>query len=124
MWDELAAAAWIDPTLITKRVTRYMGIDLARGAGYGNTLTWAAKMRRGCPRVPSKCRWTWTMSASTGCSCADVGTDGFLSLDISVDRARYFSGEGVFGPLRLMTNCWISRRWRSSCSAAFLERSL
>jgi len=40
MWDELAAAAWVDPTLITKQETRYMGVDLDRGAGYGNTLTW------------------------------------------------------------------------------------
>jgi purine nucleosidase len=40
MWDELAAAAWIDPTLITKRETRYMGVDIDHGAGYGNTLTW------------------------------------------------------------------------------------
>ncbi|MGA8619751.1 MAG: nucleoside hydrolase [Candidatus Sulfotelmatobacter sp.] len=43
MWDELAAAAWIDPTLITKRESRYMDLDLDRGAGYGNTLTWAEK---------------------------------------------------------------------------------
>ncbi len=43
MWDELAAAAWIDPTLITKRETRYMSVDLDRGAGYGNTLTSATK---------------------------------------------------------------------------------
>ena len=43
MWDELAAAAWIDPTLITRRETRYMAVDLDRGAGYGNTLTWAEK---------------------------------------------------------------------------------
>jgi purine nucleosidase len=43
MWDELAAAAWIDPTIITKSETRYMGVDLDRGAGYGNTLTWPAK---------------------------------------------------------------------------------
>jgi inosine-uridine nucleoside N-ribohydrolase len=43
MWDELAAAAWIDPTLITKRETRYMEVDLDRGAGYGNTLTWTEK---------------------------------------------------------------------------------
>ena len=43
MWDELAAAAWIDPSLITKRETRYMGVDLDRGAGYGNTMTWAEK---------------------------------------------------------------------------------
>jgi purine nucleosidase len=43
MWDELAAAAWIDPSLITKSETRYMGVDLGQGAGYGNTLTWMEK---------------------------------------------------------------------------------
>ena len=42
MWDELAAAAWIDPSLITKTETRHMGVDLDRGAGYGNTVTWPA----------------------------------------------------------------------------------
>ena len=40
MWDELAAAAWIDPSLITKKETRYMSVDIDHGAGYGNTLTW------------------------------------------------------------------------------------
>ena len=43
MWDELAAAAWIDPSLITKKETRYLGVDLDRGAGYGNTLTWTER---------------------------------------------------------------------------------
>ena len=43
MWDELAAAAWIDPSLITRKETRYMSVDLDRGAGYGNTLTWTEK---------------------------------------------------------------------------------
>src|SRR5581483_203062 len=43
MWDELAAAAWIDPSLITKRETRYMSVNLDRGAGYGATLTWTEK---------------------------------------------------------------------------------
>ena len=42
MWDELAAAAWIDPSVITKSETRYMTVDLDRGATYGNTLTWPA----------------------------------------------------------------------------------
>ena len=41
LWDELAAAAWLDPTVITKKEIRYMDIDLDRGAGYGNTLTWS-----------------------------------------------------------------------------------
>jgi len=43
MWDELAAVAWIDPTIITKTETRYMSVDLDRGAGYGNTLTSGTK---------------------------------------------------------------------------------
>jgi len=40
LWDELTAAAWLDPSVITKTETRYMDIDLDQGAGYGNTLTW------------------------------------------------------------------------------------
>ncbi len=40
MWDELAAAAWIDPSVITQKETRYMSVDIGHGAGYGNTLTW------------------------------------------------------------------------------------
>jgi len=40
LWDELAAMAWLDPSLITKSETRYMDIDLNRGANYGNILTW------------------------------------------------------------------------------------
>ena len=43
MWDELAAAAWIDPTIITRRETRFMSVDLSRGLEYGNTLTWSEK---------------------------------------------------------------------------------
>jgi len=40
LWDELAAAAWLDPSLITAHETRYLDVDLNRGAGYGNTLSW------------------------------------------------------------------------------------
>lgn len=41
LWDELAAAAWLDPTIITKRETRYLDVNLDRGAGYGDMLTWS-----------------------------------------------------------------------------------
>ncbi len=41
MWDELAAAAWLDPSLITRQEVRYMDVDLDRGAGHGNTLIWS-----------------------------------------------------------------------------------
>jgi purine nucleosidase len=40
MWDELAAAAWIDPTIIGKEMQLFMDIDYSHGAGYGNTLVW------------------------------------------------------------------------------------
>ena len=40
LWDELTSAAWLDPTLITKKENRYMDVNLDRGAGYGDTLTW------------------------------------------------------------------------------------
>lgn len=41
MWDELAAAAWLDPGIITKEETLYMDIDISHGPSYGNTLSWA-----------------------------------------------------------------------------------
>lgn len=40
LWDELAAAAWLDPSLITAKETRYLDMNLDRGAGYGDTLSW------------------------------------------------------------------------------------
>jgi inosine-uridine nucleoside N-ribohydrolase len=40
LWDELAAAAWIDPSLITQKEMLYMDVDLDHGADYGNTLSW------------------------------------------------------------------------------------
>jgi len=42
MWDEVAALAWLDPSLITRQRSVYMDIDIDHGAGYGNTLSWAA----------------------------------------------------------------------------------
>jgi len=41
LWDELAAAAWIDPTIITKKEARFLDVILSRGPGYGDTLSWA-----------------------------------------------------------------------------------
>jgi purine nucleosidase len=43
LWDELAAAAWLDPSVITKKETLFMDVDLERGAGYGNTLSWTER---------------------------------------------------------------------------------
>ncbi|HTW67376.1 MAG TPA: nucleoside hydrolase [Bryobacteraceae bacterium] len=43
MWDELAAAAWLDPSVITKSETRYLSVDIDHGAGYGNTVSWTTR---------------------------------------------------------------------------------
>jgi purine nucleosidase len=40
LWDELASVAWLDPSVITAKDKRYLDIDLSRGAGYGDTLSW------------------------------------------------------------------------------------
>jgi inosine-uridine nucleoside N-ribohydrolase len=47
MWDELAAAAWIDPSIITREEMIYMDGEIDHGAGYGNTLSWALGMNPG-----------------------------------------------------------------------------
>jgi len=45
LWDELAAAAWLDPSLITGELQLYMDMNLDRGAGYGDTLTWSDRVK-------------------------------------------------------------------------------
>ncbi|MFC6646554.1 nucleoside hydrolase [Granulicella cerasi] len=45
LWDELEAAAWIDPKIITKERELYIDVDLTRGPNYGNTLSWSAKTK-------------------------------------------------------------------------------
>jgi inosine-uridine nucleoside N-ribohydrolase len=42
LWDEIAVAVWLDPTLITRADTLSVDFDTEFGAGYGNTLSWPA----------------------------------------------------------------------------------
>ncbi len=43
MWDEIAGAALIDPSIITGQKQLYMDIDVDHGASYGKTIFWDAK---------------------------------------------------------------------------------
>jgi inosine-uridine nucleoside N-ribohydrolase len=45
MWDEFAACAWLDPSLVTKEKQLYMDVDLSHGPSYGDTLTWTAQFK-------------------------------------------------------------------------------
>ncbi len=40
LWDELAAAAWLEPNLITRERFVYMDVSLDKGVSYGDTLVW------------------------------------------------------------------------------------
>jgi len=40
LWDELAAAAWLDPSLITRERYVFMDVSLDKGISYGDTLVW------------------------------------------------------------------------------------
>jgi inosine-uridine nucleoside N-ribohydrolase len=53
LWDELASAAWLDPSLITKKENLFMDVNLERGYAYGDTLTWSEvdKPKREVPSV-------------------------------------------------------------------------
>lgn len=40
MWDELAAAAWLDPEIIKRERFVYMDVNTSRGPSYGDTIIW------------------------------------------------------------------------------------
>jgi len=40
LWDELAAAAWLDPTIITSWKKMYLDVSIDHDATYGDTLAW------------------------------------------------------------------------------------
>ncbi len=43
MWDDIAAAVFLDPTLATRTREVAVDVDLDRGANYGATLSWTAE---------------------------------------------------------------------------------
>lgn len=49
LWDELAACAWLNPSIITKRSNVYLDVDIGHGAGYGQTLAWPDALKPSRP---------------------------------------------------------------------------
>jgi inosine-uridine nucleoside N-ribohydrolase len=41
MWDELAVAVWLDPSIVTRSSQLLVDVDTSFTAGYGNTLSWS-----------------------------------------------------------------------------------
>jgi purine nucleosidase len=75
LWDELAAAAWLDPSLITQKETRFMDVDLSRGANYGNMLTWNDKDKPALALQPVEIQ-------------VDLDTDRFYGMFVELLKAE------------------------------------
>ena len=54
LWDEIAAAVWLDPTIVTDRATLYVDYDTQFGPGYGDTLSWRAGYQPGLGERPAE----------------------------------------------------------------------
>jgi len=52
LWDELEAAALIDPSIITKEQMLYVDVDISRGPDYGDTLTWTKATKPAAEMTP------------------------------------------------------------------------
>jgi len=74
MWDEIAAAAWLDPSIITKSEIRYVTVELDHGSGYGNTVTWDAKDREHAATQPVAIQF-------------DLDTEKFYRMFVNLMRA-------------------------------------
>jgi purine nucleosidase len=72
MWDEIAAAAVIDPSIITAQEERQVNIDINHGAGYGQTIFLDKSTK-----APS---WLWKVSTVQ----VDLDKDKFYKLYVDL----------------------------------------
>jgi inosine-uridine nucleoside N-ribohydrolase len=72
MWDEIAAAAVIDPSIITAQEERQVNIDIDHGAGYGQTIFIEKTVK-----APS---WLWKISNVQ----VDLDKDKFYKLYVDL----------------------------------------
>ncbi len=72
MWDEIAAIAFLDPSIITKQQELYVNIDIGHGAGYGQTIFVEKEVK-----VPS---WFWKLATVQW----DLDTERFYKMFIKL----------------------------------------
>ena len=54
MWDELAVATWLEPTIVTRSVDLLVDVDTSFTAGYGNSLSWSIGEGPGLGERPAR----------------------------------------------------------------------
>ena len=92
LWDELAVAAWLDPSLITKEEQLYMDIDISHGGLWKH-----AGVDGGEPTGP----WGATGARADGPGPGEIQQDGdrsaFTAVKIKVEslRIREFTQESA-----------------------------
>ena len=52
MWDELAVAVWLDPSIAARSATLLVDVDTSFSAGYGDTLSWSVNEGPGLGERP------------------------------------------------------------------------
>jgi inosine-uridine nucleoside N-ribohydrolase len=64
MWDEIAAVALLQPSIITKQQELYVNIDIDHGPGYGQTIFVEAEIPagQGQPAQPRKMPSWWRVA--------------------------------------------------------------
>ena len=54
MWDELAVAVWLDPSIASRRTEMSVDVDTSFTAGYGNSLSWTVGEGPGLGERPAQ----------------------------------------------------------------------
>ena len=92
MWDELAIAALIDPSIITETQTMWLDVDITHGPKYGHTVVWTRPrepltffMSYSGPGALDRDAWASLLDPPTHLQPAEVQMD--------FDRERF---EGLF----------------------------
>lgn len=85
LWDELAAAAWLDPSIITGKQTRFLDVNLDQGANYGDTLSWARDNKPALVTQPVEVQF-------------DLNTEKFYNLFVAMLTAPTPSASAIGQP--------------------------
>lgn len=72
MWDEIAALAWLDPSIITRQRELWVNVDIDHGPSYGQTIFMEKEVK-----VPS---WFWKSATVQW----DLDTSKFYELFVSL----------------------------------------
>ncbi|HKF51989.1 MAG TPA: nucleoside hydrolase [Candidatus Acidoferrales bacterium] len=93
MWDELAAIALLDPSIITRTEKLYLDASTDPGPTYGNTLTWPPGNLPSSLVPNSNIGKDYQPPTDTGCSGGCTGLNGPpqpVFVNVELDTAKFY----------------------------------